>query len=392
MSTLFNPVRGMRDFSVLETRKRSYILRKIEETVNLNGFNSIKTPAVESKEFLKKGNEESENSKLGFSVSTGDCETSSIMGLRYDLTVPLARFYSANKNEITLPFRSYQTGDVYRAERPQKGRYREFTQCDIDVLGDQTSISEIDVVSTALKVFEMLSINDVVFIINDKQMLYRILSSLGFIEKDFSFIFRELDKLSKTSIEEVENNLLSVCDKNTVSQLIILIENISKCETNQEALQFIRAWVGNSYITDLVEFFGERILVNPFLTRGMDYYTGVVFECVSSREKLSVAAGGRYDNFKDTIPAVGLSFGFERIIPLVDVSEKENLDLILIYDKAMSIDQIFEAKQKMLEEGFLVRIQPKPKNMTSFLNESSKFYNYFTVLKPGVEIEVKRLR
>lgn len=341
MSNNFNPVRGMRDFNQPEMNFRNKILNTIETICKANGFNQIKTPIIENKEFLNKGNENSENNKLGFSVSTGSNTTDATLGLRYDLTVPLARFFGANKAELTLPFRSYQTGEVYRAERPQRGRYREFTQCDIDVVGDKTVVAELDILNTAFNVFDNLKIDDVKIVVNDKQVLLNMLTSFGFDNNELLFVVREIDKLDKISVETMAKNLLTVCDKNKVDKLVTFLTQIELYKTNEEKLVLLSEFVEESYLTEIINYFGERIIYNPFLARGMDYYTGIIFEAKSMTDNLSIAAGGRYDNFKETIPAVGLSFGFERIIPLVEQSVDVSKSCVLIYGKDVSINLLF---------------------------------------------------
>jgi histidyl-tRNA synthetase len=392
MSNLFNPVRGMRDFNAQETTIRNTILKQIQTVTERNGFRNIKTPIVENKVFLNKGNEESENSKLGFNVTTDRSNSSEpTMGLRYDLTVPLARFYSANKASLSLPFRSYQTGEVYRAERPQRGRYREFTQCDIDIIGDKTIVAEIDVLLTAFQVFDLLNINKIKTTINDKQILLRILKKIGFTDSQIPLVVREIDKLDKISLEQMVENLVRTCNQETVKELESFIQTCLLCDNNKQKLELVFTYIENSYLPQIIEFFGDKVTFNPFLARGMDYYTGLIFEVKTLEDSLSIAAGGRYDNFKDTVPAVGLSFGFERLIPLIQKTNNEGNSCLLIYDNRSSLNEIFEAKQQLIDKGFLVTLQPKPNNVSNLLVKYVGVCKYFVMFKPNVNLELKVL-
>jgi histidyl-tRNA synthetase len=184
-STNFNPTRGMRDFLPAETLQREKVLQTIQSYYKVNGFLPINTPIVESIEFLSKGNENSENAKLGFGVmSSKSSNESAKLGLRYDLTVPLARFYAANKTNLPSPFRVLQVGDVFRAERPQRGRYRQFLQCDIDALGDNTIMAEMDILSTSMGLLNELGLKQITLNINDKSFLVSLLTSYGFNERE----------------------------------------------------------------------------------------------------------------------------------------------------------------------------------------------------------------
>jgi histidyl-tRNA synthetase len=391
MSTSFNPVRGMRDFGKQEMVTRNRILKTIQTVTETNGFSNIQTPVVEMKDFLSKGNEESDNSKLGFSVLADRSTSEAKMGLRYDLTVPLARYFGANKAQLTLPFRAYQTGEVYRAERPQRGRYREFTQCDIDVIGDKTFMAELDILNTAFIVFEELNINNVNVIINDKKILVRLLEQLGFSNEDMPAVLREIDKLDKISLEKMQTNLAAFCDEGTVDALLKFITDVSECSDNASKIKLVETLVEDSFLIDILNFFDDKVIFNPFLARGMDYYTDIIFEVKAVDDNLSIAAGGRYDNFKDTVPAVGLSFGFERIIPLVSVEEDNNKACVLVYDKNVNARDIFMTKQKLVNDGFNVLLQPRPKNLTNLLNKLQNSYGYFVLLQADGEVAIKEI-
>lgn len=396
-STNYNPTRGMRDFLPTETLQREKVLNTIQNYYKVNGFLPINTPIVESTEFLSKGNENSENAKLGFGVmSSKSSNENATLGLRYDLTVPLARFYAANKQNLPSPFRALQVGDVFRAERPQRGRYRQFLQCDIDVLGDTTIMAEMDVLGTSLGLLKELGLKQVTLNINDKSFLVILLTSYGFAEVELPEVIRLIDKLDKVPSDKIRALLEASCEASCVDKLFRDIEKIEKL-TTVSRLEYFKDYLGDSFLPELITQLTEvEAIFNPFLARGMDYYTGVIFEVKVGEDNLSVAAGGRYDNFKGNISAVGMSLGFERIIGLIPtVDELRDKRCLLVYSNKVSLEKLFLAKKGLISKGYMVALQPAPKNLTACLNKMSNLYGNFVILNEDTEdigdIKMKQL-
>lgn len=392
----YNPTRGMRDFLPQEMLQRKRVLQTIESFYTNNGFLPIATPIVESKEFLSKGNEESENAKLGYDVTASRSSSDDAkFGLRYDLTVPLSRFYANNKMVLPLPFRASQIGEVFRAERPQRGRYRQFTQCDIDVMGDTTVMAEADVLSTVLDLLEELKVEDVSLNVNDKSFLVKLLYSYGFVEDNIAELIRLIDKLDKVPSEKI---LTVVKDRFALEPVTKLFEDFEKVNamSTVDRLGYFEFLLEDSFLPELVSVLGNtKIVFNPFLARGMDYYTGIIFEIKAGRDNLSLAAGGRYDNFKSATSAVGLSLGFERLMDLIPAYNVKGNKCVLVYDKGMSAGTVMDAKKGLIGQGYEVTLQPRPKNLNALLSKIGDLYGNFASVRADYDgvspVEVKEI-
>ena len=309
------PVTGMKDILPREMEIRSYVMNLIRETYATFGFSSIETPCVEHIENLcsKQGGE---NEKLIFKIlkrgeklrleeaaGEGDLVDS---GLRYDLTVPLSRFYSNNANDLPSPFKALQMGNVWRADRPQRGRFRQFMQCDIDILGDPTSMAEIELVLATTTLLSKLDFRKFTIRINDRRILKAMARYSGFPEDQFETVFIILDKMDKIGLDGVREELLKEgFSQESVASYLELFEKISGDTTGVAALgeilgDALENGVADGLRTimstvDAVKTADFRMLFDPTLVRGMSYYTGPIFEIAMDEFGGSVGGGGRYD-------------------------------------------------------------------------------------------------
>ena len=336
------PVTGMKDILPEEMQIRDYVMSVIKETYRNFGFTSIETPCVENIANLncKAGGE---NEKLIFKIlkrgeklrlSEAQSEEDLVDGgLRYDLTVPLVRYYSNHANELPSPFKALQMGNVWRADRPQRGRYRQFMQCDIDILGEPTNLAEIELILATTTTLGKLGFKNFQIRINDRQILKAMASYSGFVEEDYDQVFIILDKMDKIGLDGVKAELLEAGYSN--EQVDKYLELFTGMEQAEDAVTYITdkladvlpAGVKESFkeIIDSVEatkgdFF--ELVFDPTLVRGMSYYTGTIFEIAMPEFGGSCGGGGRYDKMvgKFTghdVPACGFSIGFERIILLL---------------------------------------------------------------------------
>ena len=336
------PVTGMKDILPKEMEIRDYVIRMIKETYATFGFSSIETPCVEHIENLcsKQGGE---NEKLIFKIlkrgeklklDTATCEMDVVDGgLRYDLTVPLSRYYSNNANELPAPFKSLQIGSVWRADRPQRGRFRQFTQCDIDILGDPSYLAEIELILATTTVLGKLDFKNFTIRINDRKILKAMAAYSGFAPEDYDNVFIILDKMDKIGLEGVEKELIEEgYAKEAVEKYLGLfkvitndVEGVRYCgevlkdvldKDSASNLETIISTVDACKTTDF------KIVFDPTLVRGMSYYTGPIFEISMDEFGGSVGGGGRYDEMigkftGQNVCACGFSIGFERIVMLL---------------------------------------------------------------------------
>ena len=336
------PVTGMKDILPREMEIRDYLIGLIKETYKQFGFTSMETPCVEHIENLtsKQGGD---NEKLIFrilkrgeklKISEAKEENDLVdSGLRYDLTVPLCRFYSNNANELPSPFKALQIGNVFRADRPQRGRFRQFMQCDIDILGEPTNLAEIDVILATSTLVGKLDFDSFTIRINDRRFLKAMAAYSGFAEESYDQVFIILDKMDKIGLDGVAAELEeSGFAKESIEKYIDLFDKISDgidgvlyCKEKLEG--FLAPEIADN-MTTIIESVLEaktanfEIKFDPTLVRGMSYYTGPIFEISIDGFAGSVGGGGRYDEmigkFTGTpTPATGFSIGFERIVMLL---------------------------------------------------------------------------
>lgn len=336
------PVNGMKDVLPREMQIRDYVMGVIKENYRKFGFTPIETPCVESIGNLcsKQGGE---NEKLIFKIlKRGDKlnldtakEESDLVdsGLRYDLTLPLSRYYANHANELPQPFKALQMGNVWRADRPQKGRFRQFMQCDIDILGEPSNLAEIELILATTSTLSKLGFSNFKVRINERRILRAMAAYSGFPEESFDLVYIILDKMDKIGLDGVSAELLeSGFTQEMVDRYLALFDGMQKAEDAIGYLAgeldgFLEEGVAES-LSEITESVGAtldgsfEIVFDPTLVRGMSYYTGTIFEIEMPDFGSSVAGGGRYDKMvgkftgKDT-PACGFSIGFERIITIL---------------------------------------------------------------------------
>ena len=342
MALIKKPTTGMKDILPAEMKLRDYVTRTVKETYETFGFTPIETPAVEHIENLT-SRQGGENEKLIFKilkrgeklVLSPDVKEEDLAdsGLRYDLTLPLSRFYSAHASELPAPFKALQIGPVWRADRPQKGRFRQFVQCDIDILGDPTSLAEIELITATTTLLGKLGFSDFTVRINDRRILRAMASFSGFEEKDFDTVFIILDKMDKIGIDGVKEELIKCgYDENKVNSYVNLFPKDGTASLDVKELSeklgdhlesgCAQDLAGIMLSVEKVKNADFNIVFDPTLVRGMSYYTGTIFEITMNEFGSSVAGGGRYDEMigkftGNKVCACGFSIGFERIITIL---------------------------------------------------------------------------
>ena len=394
MALIKKPVTGMKDILPKEMQIREYVLNTIKESYGQFGFTQIETPCVENIENLtnKQGGE---NEKLIFKImkrgdklnleKAKDPQDLVDGGLRYDLTVPLSRFYANHENELPSPFKALQIGSVWRADRPQKGRFRQFVQCDIDILGESRNIAEIELILATSSALSKLGFENFKVRINERRILKAMATYAGFESKDFDLVFIILDKMDKIGFEGVEKELIaSGFSNDSVHKYITLYQQL---ELQKQPLVYLKDLLNKELDEDVVDSLSTIIdavdnakvgrfdlLFDPTLVRGMSYYTGTIFEIEMPEFGSSVAGGGRYDEMigkftgKNT-PACGFSIGFERIVTILldqnfEIPSQKNRCAYLV-DKTVSSDQlirIIEQAQGQRAQGNCVLLVTMNKN------------------------------
>lgn len=339
------PVTGMKDILPEEMKIRDYVIGVIKETYGKFGFTSIETPCVENIENLS-NKQGGENEKLIFKIlkrgeklnlETAESEKDLVDGgLRYDLTVPLVRFYSNHANELPSPFKALQMGNVWRADRPQRGRYRQFMQCDIDILGEPSNLAEIELILATTTTLGKLGFRNFQIRINERRILKAMAAYSGFPEEAYDSVFITLDKMDKIGLEGVKEELLkNGFSGESVEKYLALFKGM---EDSQDSLAYLADALGEYLeeevrrnLTEIMESVQAtrcsdfELVFDPTLVRGMSYYTGTIFEIAMPEFGGSCGGGGRYDkmvgNFTgNNVPACGFSIGFERIILLLTES------------------------------------------------------------------------
>ena len=357
------PVTGMKDILPAEMAIRDYVIRLIKETYGTFGFSSIETPCVEHIENLS-SKQGGENEKLIFKIlkrgeklklDTAETEADLVDGgLRYDLTLPLSRYYSNHANELPSPFKALQMGNVWRADRPQRGRYRQFMQCDIDSLGEPTNLAEIELILATTTLLGKLDFKNFTIRINDRRILKAMAAYSGFAPESYDTVFIILDKMDKIGLEGVREELEKEgFDKACVDKYLAMFEEITN---DVQGVRYVKEklegvlepeyadgleLIMNS--VDAVKAADFKIAFDPTLVRGMSYYTGPIFEISMDEFGGSVGGGGRYDEMigkftGNNTCACGFSIGFERII-------------MLLMERGFQIPQIGTKKALLIEKN-----------------------------------------
>ena len=386
-----NPPRGMRDLLPAEKQKREQLISLIRETYAARGFQEIETPAVEAIERLSSG-QGGDNEKLVFKVlkrgeelerAVSEGKELADLGLRFDLTVPLTRYFASNRGSLPRVLKAIQVGSVWRAERPQKGRYRQFLQCDIDILGEPSELAELELISASLAALDAIGLSKATIRVNDRRLLKTQLDAAG-ISADQDRAMIAIDKLDKIGLAKVAQEIAE--------------------SWGTESAQKVSAWLSadvSDWPEELawVQKLGDdaaRLRYDPSLVRGMGYYTGAIFEIEYPGAESSIGGGGRYDEMvgrwagTDT-PAAGISLGIERIIELAEIDANKGKSLVVLIEDdfagAMSL------QEELIAEGYSVRLERKAKNIKAQLEElAANGYEFFAYQAASrQELEIRSL-
>ena len=391
------PTTGMKDILPEEMQIRDYVISVIKDTYGKFGFTSIETPCVENIANLssKQGGDNEKlifkilkrGEKLNVAAATTEEEVVD-SGLRYDLTVPLVRYYSNNAASLPSPFKALQMGNVWRADRPQRGRYRQFMQCDIDILGEPSNLAEIELILATTTTLGRLGFKNFQIRINERRILKAMAAYSGFPEESYDSVFITLDKMDKIGLEGVEAELLeNGFDKACVDKYLELFKGLESAEDGvayladtlegflePEIAQSLREIMDSVRATKASDF---EIVFDATLVRGMSYYTGTIFEIAMPEFGGSCGGGGRYDKMVgkftgNDVPACGFSIGFERIITIMlDADEKvpgEGTKVAFLLDKNLDRAKTAEA----ISEAMTRRLQGETV-LVSRMNKNKKF-------------------
>ena len=391
------PVTGMKDILPEEMKIRNYVQNVIKDTYKAFGFTQIETPCVENISNLtnKQGGE---NEKLIFKIlkrgeklnlETAQTDMDVVdNGLRYDLTVPLVRYYSNNANNLPSPFKALQMGSVWRADRPQRGRYRQFMQCDIDILGDPSNLAEIELILATTTTLGKLGFKNFQIRINERRILKAMAAFSGFPEESYDSVFIILDKMDKIGLEGVKEELIKYeFSEESVNKYVSLFKEI---EQQANPIDYLAEKLGDYMEDDVKQWMNEiiesvkatkssdfEIIFDPTLVRGMSYYTGTIFEIAIPEFGGSCGGGGRYNKMVGKfighdVPACGFSIGFERIV-------------LLLMEQGFKIPEEYNKVAYLIEKGVkedalcdvIAQAQEERKNGTQVLvtrmNKNKKF-------------------
>ena len=407
-------VKGTNDYLPNEVEIRDYLQNQILSVYKANGFEHITTPILEDIENLDKS-DGGENLNLIFKImKRGDKLDKALesgvtsaneneladMGLRYDLTLPLSRYYANNKDKLTIPMKCIQMDRVYRAERPQKGRLREFVQCDIDIIGSDSTDSEIELILTTTKALDAIGMKNYKVKVNDRRLLRAVLSSFGFEDKDLDSVCITFDKMDKIGLEGVTeelnekgfsdtavNNFKVFLSKQDFSLTSIrdMLDDKEPADSLIHIIDSVNEITGNAY----------DVVFDLSLVRGQGYYTGTVLEVESIDFKGAIAGGGRYDNLigkflNENVPAVGFSIGFERIFSIlmehgISIPDREK-KVAVMYDSENLVKAVRIA-DGLREQGCAASLYVKPKKLGKFLNKlEERAYDGFVNVENGPEV------
>ncbi|MCU1638045.1 MAG: histidine--tRNA ligase [Microbacteriaceae bacterium] len=435
MASPVNPPRGMRDFLPADKAHRERVLGVIRNVYTSHGFDEIETPVMEDSARLHAGLG-GDNEKLAFGVlkrgltaqdltAASDPLDLADLGLRFDLTVPLARFYASHRGELPGVFRAIQIAPVWRAERPQKGRYRQFLQCDIDIIGEAGPLAEVELITATVATLGALGLDGCSIRINDRRMLAGMLTALGFAASDHDAVVITIDKLDKIGhggvVAELRDRGFSPSAVDALHDFLTRPHDASRATpargtTSPETpahpvpLPFgaesittaLPAGVDPALVLQLAEVglavlaaaggaagasSGVELVFDPFLVRGMGYYTGTIFEIAHPSSTSSLGGGGRYDGMIGRflgvdVPAAGFSIGFERIVDLVELPPEEGTDAVaLVHDADVAPATLVALKYALVARGGRVRLERRPRNLKPVLAQlaASGYTRFATV-------------
>ena len=421
-----HPPRGMRDFLPLEKSRREIVLTQIRETYLSHGFQEIETPALEDLARLTSG-QGGDNEKLAFRVmkrgeefdkafaagmaSTVTAESQDLLesdddgfsptdsladlGLRFDLTVPLTRYYATNRAKLPNVFKALQIGPVWRAERPQKGRYRQFVQCDIDIIGDSSELAEIELLNASLDALAAIGVENATIRINHRALLTSLIDQLGVPESGRGQAMIIIDKLDKIAAQGVANELADKFGSGVAKKATAWLDSI---EGNLAA----PAELASIFAAIEARHGAGRLRFDPTLVRGMGYYTGAIFEIEHPQSGSSIGGGGRYDGMVGRwlgtdAPAVGISIGFERVVDLLEQpadAEQKSVVLVLANPGSTVIGNALNLQQQAIEAGYRVRLEAMPKKLNILLDQmlENGFTAFATVNEESINFSQLELR
>ena len=430
-----NPPRGMRDFLPADKARRERVLAVIRERYRAHGFDEIETPVMEEYARLHSGIG-GDNEKLAYNVLKRGLDADAVraasddqaaltdLGLRYDLTVPLARFYASHRGELPTVFRSVQIAPVWRAERPQKGRYRQFVQCDIDIMGDASARAEAELVVATLDTLDALGLEGATVRINDRRALDWMLDTFGFGADERPGVLITIDKLDKLGPDGVVAELR---ERGAHATAVDAFEAFLNRPITMEHRPYgegqIRTFLPQGAPDEIVAHLvgiGEALaasrpsdlsaigdiplVFDPFLVRGMGYYTGTIFELAHPSVTYSLGGGGRYDGMigrflGQEVPAVGFSIGFERIVDLVEAVDDAAPDaVVLVHDRDVPAGELLALKSALVAGGSRVRLEYRTKNLKALLERAASdgYTAFATVSAAGAaaaaaDLEIKPL-
>lgn len=436
MASSVTPPRGMRDYLPADKAKREHALGLIRNVYTHYGFDEIETPVVEDYTRLH-GGLGGDNEKLTFNVmkrgltaeqlhaaaASDDPSQLADLGLRFDLTVPLARFYTTHRGELPPVFRSIQIAPVWRAERPQKGRYRQFVQCDIDIFGEPGPLAEIELISATAAALRELGISGYTFRVNDRRILTGMLDAFGFAADEHAQVLITVDKLDKVGVSGV---IAELRERQATTEAVDALEGFLTRENSTSALPFgeeqirqnLPDGVDDEVIAQLasIGIAVERansaagaeqaavplVQFDPFLVRGMGYYTGPIFEIHHPELGYSLGGGGRYDGvvgrfLGQDVPASGASLGFDRIVELLELdTAAAGEQIVLVYDRDVDPAVLVSLKSELVASGARVRLEKRAKNLKALLDRvTAAGFTSFAFVRAGVtraaELETKAL-
>ena len=402
-----NPVKGTIDYLPADMEIRQQAINKILATFKAHGFLQVKTPILENLEWLTHG-DSGDNQKLMFktvkrgeklNLSKPNLTEADIVeeGLRYDLTVPLARLYAGNREQLVSPFKAIQIDESFRAEKPQRGRNRQFTQCDIDIWGDSSIFAEVEIMLAAMQAYKAVGIGHIVLKVNDRRALASIITGVGFDAADVNRVCISLDKLDKIGEEKVAQELfINFAHTDGIEKKAKkLVQIITKLKNGVPA-DMLKFGVDSEVVANLdnlikalKKYTTAQVVFDVTVVRGQGYYTGTVFECYTTEGNFTraIGGGGRYDKmlekfFGVSVPAVGYSIGLDTVVLLLQESGKKALanKIALIYPKNADLYTVFDAKLKLLSRNFEVSAFVEPKNYKNFCDKL-KANNFVGIIK-----------
>ncbi|MCU1419513.1 MAG: histidine--tRNA ligase [Mycetocola sp.] len=416
----------MRDFLPQDKARREHALGIIRSVYSNFGFDEIETPVVEDFARLHSGLG-GDNEKLAFNVlkrgltpedavsaaESGSLDSLADLGLRFDLTVPLARFYATHRAELPPVFRAIQIAPVWRAERPQKGRYRQFMQCDIDIIGEAGPLAEIELISATSAALSALGLTGCRVRINDRRLLTGMLDAFGFVAAEHPGVLITVDKLDKIGTAGV---LAELRERDATPEAVNRLEEFFARPTPDDqpfSEAHIRvqlpSGVDDSVIAELATIGTAAahadsipVIFDPFLVRGMGYYTGPIFEIEHPGLGYSLGGGGRYDGMigrflGQDVPATGFSIGFERVVDLLELAENAGSEsMVLVYDRDVAPAALIGLKSELIATGKRVRLEKRVKNLKALFDRVtgegfSAFAFVTSTTASAADLEVKPL-